>query len=84
MSLGDPTTYGNMLPPTEAMDAVNEAFSKKSAHGYVPACGKHSALSFSKLVLTMSRSLYLFQEQMKLEQLSLNYGLEMVFVWIPE
>ncbi|CAF4713412.1 unnamed protein product, partial [Rotaria magnacalcarata] len=27
-----------MLPPTEASEAVNEAFAKPTSHGYVPAC----------------------------------------------
>lgn len=40
MSLGDPTSYGNMLPPAEASEAINEAFAKPTSHGYVPSCGK--------------------------------------------
>ncbi|CAF1955039.1 unnamed protein product [Rotaria magnacalcarata] len=45
LSIGDPTTYGNMLPPTEASEAVNEAFAKPTSHGYVPACGMEEARS---------------------------------------
>ncbi|CAM2714276.1 unnamed protein product [Rotaria socialis] len=43
LSIGDPTYYGNMLPPIEASEAVNEAFAKPTSHGYLPSCGMEEA-----------------------------------------
>jgi hypothetical protein len=40
MHIGDPTSYGNMLPPEEACQAINKAFANPKSHGYVPSCGK--------------------------------------------
>ena len=62
-----------MLPPAEAIEAVNEAFSKQIAHGYVPACGKHRILYYKIILIDV------FQEPMKPEAPLLSYGHEMVF-----
>ncbi len=40
LCIGDPTSYGNMLPPIEARRAMNDAFEKPTSHGYTPSCGK--------------------------------------------
>lgn len=62
-----------MLPPAEAIAAVNEAFTKQVAHGYVPACGTHRILYYK------SRLLDVFQEPMKPEAPLLSYGHETIF-----
>ena len=40
LSIGDPTHYGNMLPPIEALEAVIEALQLPTSHGYAPSFGK--------------------------------------------
>ena len=40
LSIGDPTHYGNMLPPVEALEAIVEAVQLPTSHGYAPSFGK--------------------------------------------
>lgn len=39
LSIGDPTHYGNMLPPVEALEAIVEAVQLPTSHGYAPSFG---------------------------------------------
>ncbi|CAF1289417.1 unnamed protein product [Adineta steineri] len=39
LSIGDPTHYGNMLPPVEALEAIIEAVQLPTCHGYAPSFG---------------------------------------------
>ncbi|CAF1190065.1 unnamed protein product [Adineta ricciae] len=39
LSIGDPTHYGNMLPPVEALEAIVEAVQLPTCHGYAPSFG---------------------------------------------
>jgi tyrosine aminotransferase len=41
LSIGDPTHYGNMLPPIEALEAIVEAVQLPTSHGYAPSFGKN-------------------------------------------
>lgn len=40
LSIGDPTHYGNMLPPVEALEAIVEAVQQPTVHGYAPSFGE--------------------------------------------
>ena len=44
LSIGDPTHYGNMLPPIEALEAVADALQSPTAHGYAPSFGRSFTL----------------------------------------
>lgn len=39
LSIGDPTHYGNMLPPVEALEAIVDAVQSPTSHGYAPSFG---------------------------------------------
>ena len=40
ISSGDPTVFGNLSPPKEAVDAVVESVTSGKHNGYVPAVGR--------------------------------------------
>jgi tyrosine aminotransferase len=40
LSIGDPTHYGNMLPPVEALEAIVEAVQLPTSHGYAASFGE--------------------------------------------
>ena len=40
LSIGDPTHYGNMLPPVEALEAIVDAVQSPTSHGYAPSFGR--------------------------------------------
>lgn len=40
LSIGDPTHYGNMLPPIEGLEAIVQAVQLPTSHGYAPSFGK--------------------------------------------
>jgi hypothetical protein len=42
LSIGDPTHYGNMLPPVEALEAIMEAVQLSTSHGYPPSFGNET------------------------------------------
>lgn len=39
--LGDPTVFGNLLPPEEVLDAVHGSLQSQSYNGYAPSTGKY-------------------------------------------
>ncbi|CAF1051823.1 unnamed protein product [Rotaria sordida] len=39
LSIGDPTHYGNMLPPLEALEGILQSVQLPTSHGYVPSFG---------------------------------------------
>ena len=43
LSIGDPTTFGNLKPPKEAIDAVQESLISQSYNGYAPSTGYQMA-----------------------------------------
>ncbi|XP_034190755.1 tyrosine aminotransferase isoform X2 [Osmia lignaria lignaria] len=43
LSIGDPTTFGNLKPPKEAIDAVQESLLSQSYNGYAPSTGYQMA-----------------------------------------
>ncbi|XP_053979150.1 tyrosine aminotransferase [Hylaeus volcanicus] len=43
LTIGDPTTFGNLKPPTELFDAVQESLASQMYIGYAPSTGHHSA-----------------------------------------
>ncbi len=46
LSIGDPTHYGNMLPPVEALEAIVEAVQLPTSHGYAPSFGRIFSLKY--------------------------------------
>lgn len=44
LSIGDPTHYGNMLPPVEALEAIVDAVQSPTSHGYAPSFGRNIRL----------------------------------------
>lgn len=51
LSIGDPTHYGNMLPPVEALEAIVEAVQLPTSHGYAPSFGKNKKIKFSLIFM---------------------------------
>ncbi|XP_076163990.1 tyrosine aminotransferase isoform X1 [Ptiloglossa arizonensis] len=43
LSIGDPTTFGNLQLPTEVIEAVKESVVSQMYNGYAPSTGHHSA-----------------------------------------
>ncbi|XP_076628264.1 tyrosine aminotransferase [Colletes latitarsis] len=43
LSIGDPTTFGNLKPPTEVIDAVQQSVASQMYNGYAPSTGYQSA-----------------------------------------
>ena len=46
LSIGDPTHYGNMLPPVEALEAIVEAVQLPTSHGYAASFGELLSSNF--------------------------------------
>ncbi|XP_054283349.1 tyrosine aminotransferase-like [Macrosteles quadrilineatus] len=43
LSIGDPTVFGNLVPPTEVIEAVEESLHSQRYNGYAPASGYQEA-----------------------------------------
>ncbi|XP_033201859.1 tyrosine aminotransferase isoform X2 [Bombus vosnesenskii] len=43
LSIGDPTTFGNLKPPKEVIDAVQQSLVSQLYNGYAPSTGHQSA-----------------------------------------
>lgn len=39
---GDPTTFGNLKPPKELVEAIQESVASQLYNGYAPSTGKYS------------------------------------------
>ena len=68
LSIGDPTHYGNMLPPVEALEAVADALQSPTAHGYAPSFGRSPPLPCPRTVLNRCQLLGLLDARRAVAQ----------------
>lgn len=73
--LGDPTTFGNLKPPKEVIEAVQQSLVSQLYNGYAPSTGIDSIFFFHKIKLLIfySKSLNLTLNP------SINYYLNDLF-----
>ncbi|CAF3575809.1 unnamed protein product [Rotaria socialis] len=77
LSIGDPTHYGNMLPPVEALEAILQAVQLPTSHGYPPSFG---TLDARKAVAQFwSRSNYQVKPENVILTSGCSHALELCF-----
>ncbi|CAF1007375.1 unnamed protein product [Rotaria sp. Silwood1] len=75
LSIGDPTHYGNMLPPVEALEAIVQSVQLPTSHGYAPSFG---TLDARKAVAQFwSRSNYTLKPENVILTSGCSHALEM-------
>ncbi|XP_043524308.1 tyrosine aminotransferase-like isoform X2 [Frieseomelitta varia] len=70
LSIGDPTTFGNLRPPKEVIDAVQQSLVSQLYNGYAPSTGHQRAreavaeYSSNELAkVDAKRVLFIFEEE---------------------